>query len=80
MTFGCEALMALTNLVAGQPKRDLYSAVNDTVEIEPEFDGYAVHIKNRSTGKFMVIRIGYGASTKALVRGLLLHLGGTQIR
>jgi hypothetical protein len=83
MTFGCPTLCHLTNLGDGE-KQDFYTEVSDLVvaPMPPEsvldankgLEDLLTEISgSRAMAKFMIMRIGYGASTDALVKALLIH-------
>ena len=72
MAYGCPTLCTLTNLCGGD-KRDFYTAVTGGVMLGNDLDEHRDMLLARSMAKFMVMRIGYGASTNALIKGLLIH-------
>ena len=70
MELGCRNLAILTNLTGG-PKQDLYTAAGEMSKNFVDGDTYAYFL-DRKSGKFFVLRIGYGAAAKSLARGLIL--------
>ena len=71
--FGCRTLALLTNLVGGE-KQDLYTTTAELARnmIYLAEDERYMYFLTRSGGKFFVMRIGYGAASKSLARGLIL--------
>lgn len=69
MELGCMNLQLLTNIKGG-PRQDLYTTAYGLAEMH--IIGDYAYFFNRQTGKFFVMRIGYGAAAKSLARGLIL--------
>ena len=70
MEFSCRNLAILTNLTGG-PRQDLYSAAAGMAKQYVDGDTFLYYLDRRS-GKYFVLRIGYGAAAKSLARGLIL--------
>lgn len=69
MELECAMLALLTNLSGGK-KQDLYTEAANCAKFF--YHGEYVYWFDRQTGKFMVMRLGYGAAAKSLSRGLIL--------
>lgn len=69
MELGCHNLALLTNLLGGD-KKDLYTTAAEMAQLFVSGD-YA-YFFDRKSGKFFVMRIGYGAAAASLARGLIL--------
>lgn len=66
--FRCEILALLTNLLGG-PRQDLYTTSGELAKgMSREDDRFFI----RSSGKYFVLRVGYGAAAKGLARGMIL--------
>jgi len=72
MELGCNTLGILTNLIGGD-RQDLYTVTATMVKMF--MVGDYEYWYDRSSGKFFVLRIGYGAAAKSLSRGLILAKG-----
>ena len=69
MELDCHNLALLTNLLGGS-KKDLYTEAAKMAQLF--VSGDYEYFFDRKSGKFFVMRIGYGAAAASLARGLIL--------
>lgn len=70
MTFGCQTLASLTNLMGGS-KQDFYGTVLGNVRLPDTLEKYEDVFRTRDMSKFLTTRIGYGAARQSLRAALL---------
>jgi hypothetical protein len=71
MLLACRNLMTLTNLNGGE-EQDFYTASSDLARGMYSGEFFPECLFIRSGAKYFVLRIGYGAATSSLARGLIL--------
>lgn len=70
MTFGCQTLASLTNLMGGD-KQDFYGTVLGNVRLPDHLEEFEDIFRTRDMSKFLTTRIGYGAARQSLRAALL---------